>query len=85
MEALSYTIKDENGIHARPAGLIVNHAKAFDCNITLKVNGKEADAKGIFSVMKLAAKAGDVLTVEFSGADEIDAKNSFLEFLPKNI
>lgn len=29
MKQFEYTIKDEQGIHARPAGLIVKEAKKF--------------------------------------------------------
>ena len=36
MKTFDYTIKDELGIHARPAGLLVKEAKKFtsDCTIT---------------------------------------------------
>ncbi len=83
MEHLSYTIKDEAGIHARPAGLIVSGAKNFDCKILIKLSEKTADAKGLFSIMGLAAKKGDTLQMEFCGDDEAAAKEYFENFLPK--
>lgn len=36
MKSFEYTIKDELGIHARPAGMLVKEAKKFasECTIT---------------------------------------------------
>ena len=34
MKTFDYVITDSNGIHARPAGALVNIAKSFDDEIT---------------------------------------------------
>ena len=49
MKEFKYVIKDEQGIHARPAGLFVKEAAAFPCKVTIEKDGKEADAKRIFA------------------------------------
>ena len=49
MKEFKYVIKDEQGIHARPAGLFVKEAAAFPCKVTFEKDGKEADAKRIFA------------------------------------
>ena len=36
MKTFDYTVKDELGIHARPAGLLVKEAKNFTSKITIK-------------------------------------------------
>ncbi len=69
MHQFTYILKHDTGIHARPAGLVVNEAKKYECKITLKVGAKEADAKGLFSVMGLSAKGGDSVCVICDGAD----------------
>ena len=43
MVSFNYVIKDEIGIHARPAGMLAKEAKAFESKITLAAKGKEAD------------------------------------------
>ena len=45
MKTFEYTIKDELGIHARPAGLLVKEAKKFEseCTITKDGQNKETD------------------------------------------
>lgn len=70
MQKFQFKIKDPVGIHARPAGIVVQEAKKFQSTITAKCNGKTADLKRIFTVMALCAKCGNVLDVEVSGPDE---------------
>ena len=41
MKTFDYTVKDELGIHARPAGLLVKEAKNFTSKITIKKGEKE--------------------------------------------
>lgn len=69
MQQFTYILKHDTGIHARPAGLVVNTAKKYDCKITIAVGEKTADAKGLFSVMGLSAKGGDCVCVTCDGAD----------------
>lgn len=70
MIQFSYTIKDEAGIHARPAGALVKLARESDCETLMKKDGKCADLKKIFTVMSLGVKCGDTVTVEVSGNGE---------------
>ena len=51
MKTLSYTIKDEQGIHARPAGELVKAAKGYTCEIKIGKGGNMVDAKKIFGIM----------------------------------
>ena len=73
MEKIIYKISDENGIHARPAGLIVNTAKRYLSEITIKRAGKTADAKKLFAVMGLGIVCGDEIEITAEGDDERDA------------
>lgn len=85
MKEFSYVIKDELGIHARPAGLLVKKAGAFQSNITMIKDSKKADAKKIFSIMSLSAKQGDTIKVEISGEDEDEAYTAIEEFIKENL
>ena len=44
MKQLSYVIKDEIGLHARPAGLLAKEAKKYQSTVTLSCKGKSAAA-----------------------------------------
>ena len=43
MRRFSYTIKEEQGIHARPASFLIQEARTYESHITIRVKGKEAD------------------------------------------
>lgn len=73
MISFEYTVTDENGIHARPAGVVVSEAKKYASAVTLSKGERTADAKRLFAVMSLGASKGDVLTVSTEGGDEKDA------------
>ena len=68
MRKFIYTIQDANGVHARPAGLLVKAAKALDSTITLEnAAGKSAVATKLIAVMGLGIKQGDTVTVTVEG------------------
>ena len=70
MKTFQYKIRDEIGIHARPAGLLVKEAKQYKSKVTLKVNGKEAEATKLMAVMGLGVKNGQTVEVIADGEDE---------------
>ena len=85
MKVVEYTIKDELGIHARPAGMLVKEAAQFKSDIKIAGPKKEVDAKRIMGVMGLAIKKGDVLTMTFDGPDEDAAAAALEAFLKENL
>ncbi len=85
MKEFNYVIKDELGIHARPAGLLVKEAGKFQSAIKIKKGDKEADAKRIFGVMGLAVKNAEEITVSADGADEAEAIAALEAFFNANL
>ena len=80
-----HTVKDPNGIHARPAGLLAKEALQYHSEITVKIGERYANMKGLFSMMSLAVKSGDSITISVSGKDEEVAARAIREYLEKNI
>jgi phosphocarrier protein len=85
MKTFSYTIKDELGIHARPAGMLANEAKKYECEIKIKKGEKEAILSRLFMLMGLAVKKGDEVTLTFDGADEEEAYNAISMFFNEKL
>lgn len=85
MKEFIAVIRDEAGIHARPAGLLVKKAGEFLSSISLYKGSKRADAKKIFSVMSLGAREGDEIRVEVGGEDEDDAARELEKFFDENL
>ena len=85
MKTFNYTIRDEVGIHARPAGMLVSKAKTFESKIMIEKGGKSADASKLFSVMSLGVKCGDTVIVSANGSDEDAAIAALEEFFKENL
>ena len=85
MKTFTYTITDELGIHARPAGALVKEAKKFESRLSIAIGPKKADLKKLFAVMGLGAKQGDELIIEAEGSDEAAAAASIEAFLKANL
>jgi len=85
MKTFHYIIKDDLGIHARPAGLLVKEAGKYQSEIKIKKGEKEADAKRVFSVMGLQCKCGDKIIITAEGTDEIEAVAALEAFFQANM
>ena len=85
MKEFQYVIKDEAGIHARPAGMLAKEAKNFKSKITLVGNGREADALWLMAVMSLGLKQGAEMTVRVEGEDEEQAAEAMKAFLEADL
>ena len=85
MKIFEYTIKDELGIHARPAGLLVKEAKKFESECTITKEGKTKKLTQLMMLMSLGVKQGDTVTVSVDGADEDAAVAALKEFFENNL
>lgn len=85
MKEFKYTIQDALGIHARPAGLLVKQAAAFQSAITLDNGTRKADAKRIMAVMGMGVKQGQEVTVTIEGEDEDAAAAAIEGFFKENL
>ncbi len=85
MKEFNYTITDPQGIHARPAGILVKEAAKYQSSITIEKDGKTGDAKRIFAVMGLGVKSGQTIKITVEGSDEDEASAAVEEFLKANL
>ena len=85
MKTMTYTIQDELGIHARPAGVLVKEVKKFQSKITLEGNGKKAKAGKLLAIMGMGIKHGTEVTNTAKGPDENEAIAAMEEFFKNNL
>ncbi len=87
MKTFEYTIKDELGIHARPAGMLAKEAKQFSSQITISKKGEEksVDVTRLMALMGLAVKCGQTVEVAVEGEDEAAAFEAMQEFFKVNL
>ena len=85
MKSFTYVITDKEGIHARPAGIVVAEAKKYASAVTIENKGKKADLKRIFGVMSLCVKCGEEVVVSAEGADEAAAAEAIEKVFKENL
>ena len=85
MVKFEYTIKDELGIHARPAGMLAKAAKVLDSEIIITKDGNSVGATKLMALMGLAVKCGDTITVTIDGGDENASEAAMRKFLDENL
>ena len=61
------------GLHARPAALLAQRAKAFAAQATLTAHGRSANARSVVAIMALGVRQGDELQIRASGADAVQS------------
>ncbi len=84
MKEFTFNVTDENGIHARPAGLLVKEAKKFASSVTVERDGKTCDMKKLLALMGMGIKQGETISVKVEGEDEEACAAAVEEFLKNN-
>ncbi len=86
MKEFKYTVTDELGIHARPAGLLSKLAKTFpDTVVTITKEGNTVKASQLMKLMGLGVKKGNEVTVAADGAAEDEAIAALEAFFKENL
>lgn len=84
-KGISYTVKDPNGIHARPASALCGIASEYQSRITISANGKEVEPNSVVTLMSLNIKCGTVLKVKAEGADASEALWNIKNYLEASL
>ncbi len=77
------TIKNKQGLHARPAALFVQIANKFNSEITVSKGRQKVNGKSIMGIMMLEAGFGSKVTMVVTG-DDAEAAAKELETLLVN-
>ena len=85
MKTFAYTITDNEGIHARPAGLLVKLCTSFESDITISGNGKEANAKKLLVLMGMGIKKDMEVVFSIEGEDEDIAAEALEKYMKENL
>lgn len=85
MKEFTYQVKDQLGIHARPAGMLINEAKKYKCVLTIDTGAKKAELTRLMAVMALGVKCGQTVTVTAEGEDEDKAIKEIEKFFETNL
>ena len=76
-----YNITSAEGIHARPASVLVGALAPFKSDITLEWTDKKVNLKSILGVMSLGVSSGASITIAANGEDEEQAMAKVAEIM----
>ena len=76
-----FIIKNEIGLHARPAALFVKTTNKFLSDIMIKKADKTINAKSIMGVMAIGIAKGETIEIIIDGADEENAIQAIDELI----
>lgn len=63
------TIKNKQGLHARPAALFVQIANKYNCEISISKGKHKVNGKSIMGIMMLEAGSGSKINILAKGDD----------------
>jgi phosphocarrier protein HPr len=68
-----FTIRNRQGLHARPAAMMVKLCNSFQSEIWIEKGDEQVNGKSIMGLMMLAANYGSTIKVSAEGPDAEDA------------
>jgi phosphocarrier protein len=74
-------IKNAEGLHARPAGILAKKAAEFQSNIQISVGGQVKSAKSIMALMSLGLKKDQEFKLIIDGPDADNASRTLSELV----
>lgn len=77
------TVRNQYGIHARPAALLVKTASGFQSDIHIEKDGVSVSAKSIMGLLTMEGYQGTVFRVSASGPDAPAALDALQELFDK--
>lgn len=81
MVSKSATIKNEAGVHARPAAVFVKAASKFPCEIFVEKNGQRINGKSIMGLMMLALTRDTRVMIITDGDREEEAASALVKLV----
>ena len=79
------TIKNKQGLHARPAAIFVRLANKFDSDIVVRRGREEVSGKSIMGILMLGCEKGSKVELSAKGKDAERAIAELSELLGKGL
>ncbi len=79
--AQDVTVRNKQGIHARPSAAFVKLASRFESDVTLEKDGEAINGKSIMGLLMLAAGPGSQLRIVCEGEDASEALKALVKLV----
>lgn len=79
------TIKNSQGLHARPAALFVQAASRYNSSVTIEKDGEKVNGKSIMGILTLGVQPGATIRLEVEGDDANEVFAELKKLLEKDV
>ena len=74
-------IKNQVGLHARPATFFIQKANEYKCSIWVEKEERRVNAKSLLGVLSIGIAKGMTITIAADGEDEKEAIDGLVELI----
>ena len=85
MVSKKVTVKNQLGLHARPAGMLAQAAGKCKSDVLIKTGEKTVVAKSILNIMAAAIKCGTEIEVCCNGETEEEDLNTLIQLIESGL
>ena len=78
------TVRNEVGLHARPATFFIQKAMCYKSSIWVEKDDRKVSAKSLLGVLSLGIVKGTTITLIADGVDEKEAVTALCELISGN-
>jgi len=81
MVSCEITIKNNVGLHARPATFFIQKANSYKCSLWVERDERRVNAKSLLGVLSMGIVKGMTVTLLADGEDEAEALKGLSELI----
>lgn len=85
MVSQKIVIKNEQGLHMRPAGVFAKAMTKFQSDVNIVYNGNKTNGKSLLNIIGACIKCGSEIEIECDGADEAEALKTAIELIESGL
>jgi len=85
MVSQKIVIKNEQGLHMRPAGVFAKAMTKFQSDVNIVYNGNKTNGKSLLNIIGACIKCGAEIEIECNGADEAEALKTAIELIESGL
>ena len=78
------TVKNQVGLHARPATFFIQRANEYKSSIWIEKDARKVNAKSLLGVLSLGITKGTSVSILADGADEESAVQGLVDLVESN-
>ena len=84
MYSKEVVVRNQVGLHARPATFFIQRANEFKASVWIEKDARKVNAKSLLGVLSLGITKGTAVNILADGTDEEEAVNRLVDLVESN-